>query len=76
MLAKVSGISWVIGLLTLSGGLFAQEEEEMGATGNKPSGMETPQKPSQGKTPLLDRASAKQSGIWNLLHTLQLSGTL
>jgi hypothetical protein len=28
MLAKVSGISWVIGLLTLSGGLFAQEEEE------------------------------------------------
>ncbi len=27
MLAKVSGISWVIGLLTLSGGLFAQEEE-------------------------------------------------
>jgi hypothetical protein len=28
MLAKVSGISWVIGLLTLSGGLFAQGEEE------------------------------------------------
>jgi hypothetical protein len=28
MLVKVSGISWVIGLLTLSGGLFAQEEEE------------------------------------------------
>jgi len=28
MLAKVSCISWVIGLLTLSGGLFAQEEEE------------------------------------------------
>jgi len=28
MLAKVSCISWVIGLLTLSGGLFAQGEEE------------------------------------------------
>jgi len=28
MLSKVSGISWVIGLLTLSGGLFAQGEEE------------------------------------------------
>jgi len=28
MLAKVRCISWVIGLLTLSGGLFAQEEEE------------------------------------------------
>jgi hypothetical protein len=29
MLAKVGCISWVIGLLTLSGGLFAQEEEEL-----------------------------------------------
>ncbi len=28
MFAKVSCISWVIGLLTLNGGLFAQEEEE------------------------------------------------